>query len=213
MIILVGSNKGGCSKSTTTINLAVALAKMGKSLSVVDADPQGSVNNWAQDRIEAEAEPYIQVVQMQGRINKQLSEYAKNYDIVLVDVAGRSSVELISALFVADVLLTPAQCSQLDLDQLYELKEHADKAPLLEKKYVLQTMSSTHATRRIKDRAEFVEYVSELEGFEVLDSVQTYRKPYQDSLALGLGVVETKDEQAAFEVNKLAKELLAIAEA
>lgn len=207
MIILIASNKGGASKSTTAINLAVGLALSGKRVSIVDADPQASAANWAQDRIEADIEPYIQVVQMSGKIHKQLVEHAKSFDVVIVDVAGRSSTEMISAFFVTDILIAPAQASQFDLDQLFHLQTLTEQAPMLENKYILQSMANTHATRKLKDRQEFVEFAAEIDDFEVLDSVQSYRKSYQDSVSLGKSVLECSDEKAVFEINKLVKEV------
>lgn len=43
MIVIVGGNKGGSGKTTTVLNLAVALARReGKEVCLVDADPQRS---------------------------------------------------------------------------------------------------------------------------------------------------------------------------
>ena len=115
MILVVGSNKGGSGKTTLATNLAVALSQRHLKLCLVDADPQGSAMYWSgvRDRTQASS---ISTMMRRGNLVDPLRVLDQQHQIVIVDVPGRNSQELLSAAIVADVLIAPHACSQLDLE-------------------------------------------------------------------------------------------------
>jgi chromosome partitioning protein len=213
MIILVGSNKGGCGKSTTVINLAIAYAKNNCEVLIIDADRQSTASRWSGDREHYQHVPYIQVLQKYDNLQPALNQIKSKYDIVLVDVAGRNSRELLSAMLVADLLICPLQCSQPDLDTLDELKDQITRAtdfnPNL-KTYIYHTMASTNTKVKDNERKEFIDYVKQFENFNVLSSINYFRKIYKDAMSEGKSVLELTNTEAISEVGDLYNEINSI---
>ena len=210
MIILVGSNKGGCGKSTTVVNLAIAYAKDNKDVLIIDADYQSTSSRWSSDREHYNLSPYIQVLQKYDNLQPALNQIQEKYDVVLVDVAGRNSRELLSAMLVADILICPLQCSQPDLDTLDELNEQVIRAndfnPKL-KTYIYHTMASTNTKVKDNEHKEFIKYVKQYENFNVLHSVNYFRKIYKDAISEGKSVLELTNLDAIAEIRDLYNEI------
>ena len=212
MIILVGSNKGGSGKTTIACNLSVALAMQGADVCLVDADRQGSAAKWHQERESSEINPSITLVQKYDNLTKTLQSLNEKYDQVIVDVAGRNSREMITAATVADLVIAPHQCSQLDLDTLGELQEQIirvmDLNPSL-KVFIYQTMASTNVQVIETERREFENYVAEFPEFRAMKASGRYRKIYRDVMSEGLSVLENTNKHAIDEVNALHSEVFA----
>lgn len=210
MILLIGSNKGGSGKTTVACNLAVALAKQSKEVCLVDADRQSSAANWCTEREASGREPSITIVQKYDNISKTIQSLADKYEQVIVDVAGRNSREMITAAAVADILLCPSQCSQLDLDTLGELQQQVEQVKDLNDRlrvFVYQTMASTNTKVVEKERGDFEDYVNEFPEFTALKSVGRYRKVYRDVFSDGLSVLEASNDAAAAEIMDLYEEI------
>ncbi|MBF7144952.1 MULTISPECIES: AAA family ATPase [Pseudomonas] len=209
-IWIVGCNKGGAGKTTTAVNLSSALAMAGHDVCLVDADPQRSSSKWHAEREAADLNPKITLVEKRDNISSTLRTLGEKFDYVLVDVAGRNSRELITGATVADLIIAPHQCSQLDLDTLGELQEQVirirDLNPSL-RVYAYHSMASTNPSVRATERTEFLDYVSEFPEIKPLESVGFYRKAYKDSIPSGKSVLEGDNDLAAKEIMGLMEEV------
>ncbi len=209
-VTIIGSNKGGCGKTTTATNLAVALAQGGAEVCLVDADPQRSAARWHGEREAGEILPAITLIEKRDNISSTLRTLSQKFDHVIVDVAGRNSRELITGATVADLIIAPHQCSQLDLDTLSELSEQIvrvrDLNPAL-KVYAYHSMASPNPTVRATERKEFLEFLGEFPDIQPLDAAGFYRKAYKDAIPAGRSVLEGGNAQAADEIRALIAEV------
>jgi chromosome partitioning protein len=208
MIILLGSQKGGCGKSTTAVNLCAELARTGGDVVLVDADRQGTAARWAQDRQERQAPP-VHCVQKYDNIRETLFDLDKRYGFVVVDAAGRDSRELRTAMTAAHVLLVPFRPSQPDLDTLPALQDiitgAKDLNPGLQVLGVL-TMAPTNPFVNEADEARA--YLADFPEIQALRSIIRDRKVYRDAISEGLGVVEMGNDKAKAEIQLLTQEVM-----
>jgi len=208
MIVLLGSQKGGCGKSSVLVNLAAILIKKGSSVVMVDADRQATSARWAQDRTIHLDVSQLRCVQLYGDLSGDLQDLALAHDFVFVDVAARDNVELRTAMAVADTLIVPFKASQADLDTLPIVNEIVSQAHEINpglKVYALLNMVSTNP--RVQEVHESKEYLSTFPVFQPLVTVIRDRKIYKDSLSEGLGVVESRNAKARREIESLVEEL------
>ena len=206
MIILVGSSKGGCGKSTIATNLAAVAAHKGRDAVLIDSDAQATSATWATDR-EGTSAVSVPCVQRVGDIRATVKELATKYDLVIIDAGGHDSQELRTGLVVADLLITPFKPSQADLDTIFKLSDVINQAKDFNeslKALAVLTMSPTHPGNT--EIAESRDYLSD--HLPVLNSLLYDRKAYRDALSMGLGVIEHRDKKAQNEIKALYKEVV-----
>ena len=210
-ILVVGSNKGGGGKSTTSANIGVGLAKKGHNVCLIDADKQRSLDKWQGYRKESEVEPFIFCMTKLGKISKELEAIRDNHDFIIVDVQGSNSVELIHALAVADLCIAPHQATQLDLDTIEELQTQVERIlPSNPKLKVLayQTLAHTNPATFEADRADFTTMVDELEDINLAESVGFYRVGYRSHWPEGRSVFDIPSNKGQKEITNLIDEVL-----
>ena len=108
--IMLLNAKGGCGKSTLASNLASYYAAEGKSVALVDFDPQKSGLEWLSARSENDWE----ITGIDGT-QKDL-HIPRNLDIVIFDApAGVSGKELTAMVKQAETIIIPVLPSPIDI--------------------------------------------------------------------------------------------------
>lgn len=210
MITVIGGNKGGSGKTTTAINIAVALAKKGKEVCLINADLQRTAAKWHAERETSGIQPTITLIEKFDNITQTLRALDEKYDHLIVDVAGRNSREFITGGVVAHQIIAPLQCSQPDLDTLVELQQQIEAMRDLNpdlKVFCIQSMATTNPVLRGNERREFLEYLDEFPTISTMETVICFRKIYRDSMSIGIGVLETDNEAAKSEIEQLINEV------
>lgn len=211
MIILIGGVKGGSGKSTVATNLAVALSHFRHDVLLIDTDSQQTSFNWHQRRVqETENVPVVHCERQNGKIIDAVKDKSTRYQDIVIDAGGYDSVELRSALMVADTIVAPVRPSQADLEtfgKLSELITNANSMRHIEARtLVVVSMAPTH--HLVTEDEEAREFLSEYTNFDVAKQAIHDRKVYRDAMYEGKGVLELGNEAAMLEIAALAKDIV-----
>jgi len=210
MIILIGGEKGGTGKTTIATNLA-AMRAVKRDVLLIDTDPQGSANYWAQSRDSENITPRVACIQKFGKgLPKEVKDLATRYEDIIIDAGGRDSIELRSSLVVVEKVFIPIQPSQFDiwtLNQMDELVETAKSFnPDLEAKVIISRASTNPLVHESDETGKLLNDFSNLGlvNVSIRDRI-AYRKAAKD----GMTVIElnSKDLKAISEMELLYKEV------
>jgi chromosome partitioning protein len=203
-IIAVAGRKGGVGKSTIAGNLAAEFVGMGRSVVVLDADPQHSLVTWAEQG-DGVLSRCVEKVADGAQLRARARAAEKAADLVLIDTPPGIPETAYQAALVADLVLLPCGPSPLDLFALKEalalsLKARAErrsKKPRIRfvpSKVLMSTNLGRGLASSLKDM-----------GKKVLPAIGQ-RVAVAESVAKGLTVSEyAPDSPAHEEFRALAK--------
>ena len=157
-IVAMSNQKGGVGKTTTTINLAAALAAYGRRILIVDFDPQGaaivptSIENLdlvpANIDLSAAEIVLINEVAREQALSRVLRPVVDDYDLVIIDCQPSLGLLTVNALTAAHGVLIPLEAEYFAMRGVALLTEQIERVqerlnPRLQTDGVLLTMVDT----------------------------------------------------------------------
>lgn len=201
-VLTIAQQKGGAGKTTIAAQLAITFAAAGKSVALVDIDPQGSLAQWHQLRNGAGAKYPLEVSHVAGyRVGTELDRVRRSHDMVIIDSPPHAETEAKLAVRAAALVLVPVQPSPMDVWATVPTVRLAETAhvPLL---IVLN---------RVPPRGHIVDIMRKDLTDRALPVAATTignRVAFATSMLQGLTVMETAPRTAAArEIQALADEL------
>lgn len=181
------TQKGGAGKTTLATNLAVAASQDGKRVLIIDTDKQESAVKWWQRR-EAESPSLVKISPEEVPEAITLAKDG-GYDLVLIDTAGRESLQDNQSVLSADFCIVPCQPSVADIEAVYPTVE------------LLKRTNKNYAFVLTRCPAVGHDQASAREGLSALGlvakPVTVERKAYKLAFAVGEGVIEFNENDKA----------------
>lgn len=200
-VVTVAQQKGGSGKTTIAANLAVAFAKAGKSVALLDTDPQGSLGRWFMTRHAAGLADGIEFATASAwGVTYECDKLRKSHDIVLIDTPPKIDSDLRPALRESDLIIVPVSASQVDVWATEGVLEMADR----EGRPEMVVLNRVKAGTKVLEEVE-----AAVAGFDVLRAKTALgqRVAYADTLGHGKGVMERAKGAWTTEMGALAQEV------
>lgn len=206
-VISLLNQKGGVGKTTLAVHVAMALARHGRRVLLVDADPQHSALDWQEAR---ETPPLFSVIGLPTKtLHREIPAHARNYDHIIIDGPPRVNELARAAIMAADLVLIPITPSPYDVWAASEITTLIGEASAFKE----NLKTAFVINRKIANTAIGRDVADALSGFEypVLKAAISQRVAFAESAARGSTVMELDPEgPASREIGALVDELEAM---
>lgn len=195
-IISLIAQKGGTGKTTLSLSLAVAAHQAGRTVVIIDLDPQASATNWA-DRREVGAP--VAISAQASRLQSVIDTARENgVDMLIIDTPPKSESASLAAARAADLILVPCRPQIYDLETIPATKEIVNLAGDAPALVVLNAVPPQG--RRHEESVQVIQNM----GLPVASKYFVQRAAFGDAPNAGLTALEyDPDGKAASEIREL----------
>lgn len=202
--LVIAQQKGGSGKTTLAAHLAVAFARKGRRVAILDVDPQGSLGQWFEIRERRLGEDGAGLTMRTASgwgAKREARLLTRDHDLVLIDMPPRSDLEARNVIESADLVAVPVQPTPVDLWATQATLE------LVEKGGPNAVLVINRAPPRAQTTGQMLEKLAEI-GLDALSARIGNRVAFGSTMGIGSTVMETyPGSKAALEVEAVTAEL------
>jgi chromosome partitioning protein len=195
MVISIANEKGGCGKTTISINTAVKLGLLGEDTLLIDADPQRSIEVFTNIRDRQNIDlTFNTVAKFGSSLAKEVLSLKAKYDAIIIDTGGRDSEEMRQALAVSDLVIIPTVPSDLDiavLNKMINIFNQSKAFNPTSKALITISRASPNPflSKKIEDLKAYIQD-KKLEDIKLCDTIIYELEGYKNAFSNGQGVLE-----------------------
>ena len=193
--IVFASPKGGVGKSTSALLLSIVLAESGRTVALIDADPNRPAARWAK-RPNRPATLEVLSDITEETVITTIERAAATHYAVIVDLEGIASMMVAYAISRADLVIIPTQGSQLDATEAVKAIRLVRKQEEAFRLSIPAAILFTRTSAAIRPRSlQSIEAEFAQNGVPVFETQVIERDAYRALFSFG-GTLRTLDPSA-----------------
>ena len=203
MIITVAHSKGGVGKSLLAWHLAIGL-----KVPIIDLDFQKTLV-YTNNLRTANGFKKLEIIQPETpeAFIEIMDEWPEDKNII-IDVGGFDSNLNRAAIYISDIIITPAVDRVTEMAGLYKFHQIIEELSTKMKTDIHADILLNDVSPTQKDFSVIKDLVDSLKYFKLMDTVIAHRADFYSTMEEGRGVTElVRDSKAKNELKKLIKEI------
>ena len=191
------SPKGGVGKTTAAVLLATEIARKGKAVTVIDADPNKPISTWA--RLPGRPENLRVVSKVhEDTIIDEIERAEGEAPFVVIDLEGTASLMVGYAISRCDLVIVPSQGSQLDAKEAAKAIRLIQQQEKAFKRSIPYAVLLTRTSAAIKPRSlRHVQDELEHHGVELFKVHIIEREAFRALFSFGGGVTDLDPKEVS----------------
>jgi len=206
-ILVIATSKGGTGKTTIGAALASYWRDQGKTVAILDTDPNEAMARWARKSGTGFTGISVAANANEHEIIETVLAMGEEADIVIVDTAGFGNQAMVYAVGIADMVLIPVMPDEASLFEAAKMKQVVDSASKLTRRDI-PFHTVLNRVKRMTTVVRHTERNLEQLGLRPLGARVGDRVIFQEASYHGASPLSLAPKnRAALEIRNLAREI------